>query len=150
MPPVLQGGNTHKYHVNNSVASCVKRCVGSSYTLCRSVTLSCANIVGWKCLSRGGVPGPAGPAKAGPLFSGLLVSFPDLAPPNRTSWICTHVLLNTRAYTTCNWYNTVHSAACSSCASQSSPTRRPVVDPTPPLPPLPPCTCTSDLLFAVA
>ena len=43
---------------------------------------------------RGGVGGPAGPALAGPLFSGLLVSFPDC--------IGTHMLLNTHAYTTCS------------------------------------------------
>ena len=33
---------------------------------------------------RGGVAGPAGPAKAGPLFSGLLVSFPDCRDSLRT------------------------------------------------------------------
>ena len=37
----------------------------------------------------GGVGGPAGPALAGPLFSGLLVSFPDC--------ISTHVLLYTQS-----------------------------------------------------
>ena len=63
----------------------------------------------------GGVAGPAGPAKAGPLFSGSLVSFSDCRDNLRTRRLGQVPTL-------------------------------PVVDP--PLPP--PCTCTSDLLFAVA
>ena len=39
------------------------------------------------CLSRGGVAGPAGPAKAGPLFSRSLVSFPDCRDGLPTRWL---------------------------------------------------------------
>ena len=37
--------------------------------------------------SRGGVAGPAGPAKAGPLFSRALVSFPDSRDGLPTRWL---------------------------------------------------------------
>ena len=59
----------------------------------------------------------AGPALAGPLFSGLLVSFPDC--------IGTHVLLSIRCAAASDM---AHSAPCSSSASQSSPMRRPIAE----------------------
>ena len=76
-------------------------------------------VCGFKALyivSRGGVAGPAGPALAGPLFSGSLVLFPDC--------IGTHVLRIRRAAAS----DMAHSTACSSSAFQSSPTRRPIAE----------------------
>ena len=90
---------------------------------------------------RGGVAGPAGPALAGPLFSG---SLPDCRDNLRTrrlvqvstqtrlcpaymrfsynrSFACTYVMLNTYAYS--NMRIPLH--ACSSSASQANPTHNP-------------------------
>ena len=69
---------------------------------------------------RGSVATLAGPALAGPLFRESLVSFPDC--------IGTHVLLkqlNTRRAAASDM---AHSAACSSSAFKSSPTRRPIME----------------------
>ena len=76
--------------------------------------------------ARGGVAAPAGPALAGPLFSGSLVSFPDC--------IGTHMLLYIQHAAASDM---AHSATCSSSASQSSPTRRSIAE-TPHSPPPPP------------
>ena len=114
---------------------------------------------------RGGGTGPAGPAKAGPLFRGSLVSFPDCRDNLRTRrlgevshaslplpcvyafLIIVHALLPVdqepgAARTDCI------STHCDSTSNFYCRTL-PVVD-CPPPPPPPQCTCTNNLSFPVA
>ena len=114
-------------------------------------------------MRRGGVAGPAGPAKAGPLFSGSLVSFSDCRDSLRTRRLCqvscaslplpcvyAYLVYNRSPFLPADQESGAARPACFAThaldfISSFHCRTLPVVE-TPPPPPPPPCTCTSDLI----